>query len=121
MVNKKDKDTFEDAFKNEKRDHLLTKIGMIIFFITTLVFAYLVSSSNDQMQVPKCIDKQVSIRVHYYFGCVENCRTLKSIETFSDRFDSECAQPCFKESVIYAEDWVEQMYNVGTCEGRERG
>ena len=69
MVNKKDKDTYEYAFENQKREHLLTKIGMIIFFITTLIFAYFVSSSNNEVQVPKCIDEQVSIKIQYYFGC----------------------------------------------------
>lgn len=91
-------------------------LSLAIGFISGIIF-----ENKNIKSIPKCMDEQISIRVHYYFGCIENCRADKDVGAYDGKFQIECAQPCFKKSVIWAQDWVEQMYNANKCSGKARG
>jgi len=90
---------------------------LITFFLVMLgiIVGIMIGEGERLSKIPKCSDKEISVRTYYYFGCVEECMKLNNISSYEEIFDNLCSELCLNRASIFAEEWIKQMYKVNKC------
>lgn len=80
---------WENTYKQEKKDHFITKIGLVIFFITTLFFAYISATSPTQADLESEKSKESYYRTLGYQEGSSNC-----LKDLTSKLETELGYNC---------------------------